>query len=304
MPIFPEELSQMEYFDHIRKSGLLTDDEFIELKELDEKIKTGVISDMYLGRNRLNELKEFFLEKRKSKKTDDEIKFWKNEILGIENMTTLDELLEEKYKLEMSLSKGTIFEAVLTNNENISFDKKTKLLFANLEWRREYIPFQFLLDSFKVLEYFYPDTFISDNGLFKNTEKIIEDHIKYKDLFYYYTDKSLKKLALSRLNRERVTIFSKKDILERKLLVDNLYMDKNFDQFGLLYSNREIKRIEEANKIMSQYYKGYLLYENKIVKIETEKLVKINIGDLFWIVKRSRRNNVDCVAIGKIINII
>jgi hypothetical protein len=203
---------------------------------------------------------------------------------------------------------GTIFDAVLTNNDLI-FDKKTEILFHNFDQlkrpRHERL-FQFLLDSFNCLAFFFPEIFIRTKGTFIKTEKIIEDKdkMRYKDLFYYFTEKSLLKQTRVGRYKDPINIFSKRDMLERKLLVDAKYMDKNYDQYTAIYLNENIPIIKDANKIMGSYYKEFLLYENKIIRIETKKLVKINLGDLFWVSTRPKVGEIESTTIGKIINVI
>ena len=94
MPIFPEELSQMEYFDYLRKASIITNDEFNELKELDKKIKNGVISSHFYT-NRLNALKELFLKKHNFEITDDEFRIIKEKIINKEYLDRIKDFVAE-----------------------------------------------------------------------------------------------------------------------------------------------------------------------------------------------------------------
>jgi hypothetical protein len=240
---------------------------------------------------------------RRNGLNDDIFKERKWELKNIDSSYIIHEKVTTVKKAD-SLG-GTIFEAVLTNNA-LNIDKKTEILFYNSEQSRYGPFFQFLLDSFYWLTRFCPEIFIRTKGTFIETEKIIEDKdkIKYKDLFYYFTEKSLLKQTRVGSYKDPINIFSKKDILERKLLVDAKYMDKNFDQYISIYLNEKIPKIKDANKIMGSYYKEYILYKNRIIRIETEKLIKINLGELFWISARPRVGELGFPTIGKIINVI
>jgi hypothetical protein len=310
MPVFPEELSQMEYFDYLRRGRVINDDEFNELIQLDEKIKSGIVDITFFGGNRLNCLKELFLKKRNYAITDDEYKIQKDEILNLNTediiaasgeSDTKEEPCEEYKPISLN---GTVFDAVLTNNQNLGSNLKRTILFANFEKRDfEYISFQFLLDSYRILHNFFPETFVKNRGIFISTGKTINDDSDCTALFHYdFTPSSLLESYLLRIDDGPVNLFSKHDIIEKRILVDIEYKDTNFEQYSLIYSelSNEIKTVNHANLIMGTYYKN-LLYENKIFRIETEKLININIGNLFWVVPK---HGINPMAIGKIINIV
>jgi hypothetical protein len=307
MPVFPEDLTQMEYFNYLRSESLITDDEFNELNDLNERIKAGLISVDYCWSNRLNELKELFLKKRNNSVTNNEFNVRKMEILNLNNedilsyeLSTIKEESNEAYK--PSYLNGTVFDAVLTNNHNLNSDIKRKILFANTErYDFEYIPFQFLLDSFRILHNFFPETFIKNKGVFIDTGEIINDDSDCTSLFHYnFTAKDLFESYISGTDDGPVNIFSKPEIIEKKMLADIIYKDSNFDKYYLL-DNEDIKTSKIANYYMSSYYKENLLYENKIIRIETEKLIRVNIGDLFWVLPK---HGIHYMAIGKIINVV
>ena len=103
MPVFPENLSQMEYFDYLRKEGLLTDDQFNELIELDEKINAGNIGIDYIWQNRLNSLKELFLKKRNFEISDNEFKRLKEDIMNKDELTLTEEFKRKYLKEEENI---------------------------------------------------------------------------------------------------------------------------------------------------------------------------------------------------------
>ena len=81
MPFFPEDLSQMGYFDMLRKGGTITDDEFNLLKDVQEKIESGIISDNYHYNNRLKSLSQLFISYQRYSINVNEFETSKEELL-------------------------------------------------------------------------------------------------------------------------------------------------------------------------------------------------------------------------------
>jgi hypothetical protein len=315
MPIFREDLSQMEYFDYLRKNGFITDEEFIELDELykhvqdpflreDIRYRYEFIFDKY--RTLINRKMIYYISKDEYNEGKNQIKY-EIQSLFIYDFNKEPEKQYSSYdETEESYILGrTIFEAVLTNNENLNSDLKRKILFPNFERKNfEAIPFQFLLDSYSLLHKYYPETFIKNKGIFINTNNTINDDSQCKNLFYYdFPNEELLEF-IDGYNQRQVSLFSKEDILNKKLLIDCKYMNPSSGMYSSLFYDifdKQIINIKDANAYMALYYKENLIYKNNIIRIETEKLIKIDIGNLFWVLPK---HGYHPMAIGKIINVI
>ena len=173
---------------------------------------------------------------------------------------------------------GIIFEAIMTNVENIGSDLKRRVIFVD---HARNVPFQFLIDAYFELYTYYRDTFIKDNCIFKDTGKICDKKLSEEigiinDL--YDNNKGILYEVLRGNNFEMLKgIFSNEKVGNRELLVDMNY-----------------KEMYNGNK-------QNILFINKIIQVETENLVRVAIGDLFWVMPK---HGTSPMAIGKIINII
>jgi hypothetical protein len=144
---------------------------------------------------------------------------------------------------------GTVFEAVLENTECLG--TKRRIIFVDHEKHkddqdRKHDLFKSILAGFSGLFHYYPDIFVWDKGILKDTGEPIH-HIEEQNIFTHFSD-------------------------------DELLIEERF------YGNI-----------------GNITFLNKVIQIETENLIRVEVGDFFWIMPK---NSNSPTARGKIIKVI